>query len=126
MWPDGDYTVNAVGTSNVLTSGTLPAGTLLESFNNVSLEFNPVDGTASASINGLNVLNDMALDPTLVSTILTDSRRFGFHFFNPDASEDRLRLDNFAVTVIPEPGTYALIFGLAAAGLLIWRRRARN
>ncbi|AOS44033.1 hypothetical protein Verru16b_01094 [Lacunisphaera limnophila] len=33
--------------------------------------------------------------------------------------------DNFAVSAIPEPSTYAALAGLGALGLALWRRRAR-
>jgi len=28
------------------------------------------------------------------------------------------------VTAVPEPGTYALVFGLLTAGFMLWRRRS--
>ncbi|MCC5842331.1 MAG: PEP-CTERM sorting domain-containing protein [Opitutales bacterium] len=32
---------------------------------------------------------------------------------------------NFTVEVIPEPSTYAALFGLAALGFAFWHRRRR-
>ena len=32
----------------------------------------------------------------------------------------------FRVTVVPEPSTYAAFFGVAALGLVVWRRRAKR
>lgn len=34
-----------------------------------------------------------------------------------------VRLDNIALTAIPEPRVYAALFGLLALGFVVWRRR---
>jgi hypothetical protein len=35
------------------------------------------------------------------------------------------RMDNFTITAIPEPSTYALLIGLAGFGVVLWRRNER-
>lgn len=37
-----------------------------------------------------------------------------------------LYYDNFSVSAIPEPSTYAAIFGVGALGFVMWRRRRAN
>jgi hypothetical protein len=36
------------------------------------------------------------------------------------------RVDNFAVTAIPEPSTYALLAGVAGLAMVLWRRNGRS
>ena len=39
---------------------------------------------------------------------------------------DEFGLDNVSAQVVPEPSTYALIFGGIALGVVLWKRRARS
>lgn len=50
---------------------------------------------------------------------------FGFGFNGGLASGNGYAFDSVSVTVIPEPSTYAALFGVLGLGLVVWRRRIR-
>lgn len=69
--------------------------------------------TVAASINGLAVANG-----AVVTIRWTDVDASG--------ADDGLAVDDFGLTAIPEPSTYALLFGAVALSLVIVRRRCRR
>lgn len=76
--------------------------------------YNPV---ADASLIG-TVANPILNDITGIGILnLVDSIPDQFYSF---------MVAEFSVTVIPEPSTYALLFGFLALGWVLWRRRARR
>ncbi len=84
-------------------------------------------GTASA-LNGNSSANRVSLTTSLSSITLTSGQFFAVRFSDPDHSgaDHGLSIDDFslAFTAIPEPSTYAAIFGaLALVGVVVHRRR---
>lgn len=69
--------------------------------------------TTAVSVNGPAVLDDQS---TVQFRILTT---------NAVGSDEWIGIDNIVVsgTAIPEPATYAVLCGVAALGLAVWRRR---
>jgi hypothetical protein len=43
----------------------------------------------------------------------------------PGATSGSNRVDNFTVTAIPEPSTYAAIMGVLTLGIVLYRRRQK-
>ncbi|MCH8540796.1 MAG: PEP-CTERM sorting domain-containing protein [Opitutales bacterium] len=88
---------------------------------------NPVDGEGdqvgfdwtafSYDLSGETAVNDQS------------DLRFHFQFASDGAgstTSDGTRMDNVLITAIPEPSTYAALFGLFALGMIVWRRRKRS
>ncbi len=67
----------------------------------------------TSSIGGLAVANG-----AVVSIRWTD--------LDASGADDGLAVDEFRLTAIPEPSTYALLFGVVTLGLVIVRRRCRR
>lgn len=92
----------ALDALSVVTSGSLGA-----------LDGNANSQNISATITGLDI-------PEGVSFAIrwTD--------VNIAGNDDSLAIDNFSITAIPEPGTYAAIFGLIVLGFAANRRRRKS
>lgn len=66
----------------------------------------------------------LATDTTVTTSTITGTvGAIGLYAWSP--SGNNVRFDSFVVSAIPEPSTYAALFGLAALGLVFHRRRAR-
>lgn len=50
---------------------------------------------------------------------------FGYSNHTQAILPGQMYLDNFSVTAVPEPSTYAALAGLGALGLVFWRQRRR-
>ena len=101
--------------------------------------FTAFNGTTSVSLadastvdwfafDAVNDLNDNTVGVTIVNPDLTDIVSVGMTFdFGLDNNAHNanigVRIDTFSATVIPEPGTYALLGGLLALGYVMVRRR---
>ena len=72
-----------------------------------------VQNNRSGSVNGLNWTNDAFLV----------FRWEGASVDVLDTAIDEIAIDNIMITAIPEPSTYALLFGGLALGLVIYRRK---
>jgi hypothetical protein len=74
---------------------------------------------------GVNVNANITASAT--TTLTGDEVVTGYAYYGDTGllagNASRVRLDKFEVTAIPEPSTYAFIFGLGVIGLAIWRRR---
>lgn len=84
------------------------------------------DITVSYSTDGATFYDSIVYNP---STAWSGAPTDGFSFrilalSSVDAiSAGQLYADNFSVTAVPEPSTYAALAGLGAFGLVLWRRR---
>lgn len=117
LYDNGNWWLKYKNTSNAnVTSGIsgtitgLTAGT----FYPVTLQWDPTTKTANVWINNSQVLTDK-----VVSAINTNP--VAFAGFGCDASYN-LKVDNFAVSTVPDPATLALLF--SGAGLAWLRRRS--
>jgi len=90
----------------------------------VDFEVDEVANTLSVSFGSTSILSSVSLGSALGS-----GRYFGFASVigssAPSTSVLQHEVDNFSVTVVPEPGFAALAVGLMAVGLLL-RRRGRK
>lgn len=77
----------------------------------VGEDFSSLSLYATATYNSGNV-NDPSFGAILLS-----------QFGSATVNESGVSISNIAVTVIPEPSTYAALFGLLALGLVAYRRR---
>ncbi|MCC5789289.1 MAG: PEP-CTERM sorting domain-containing protein [Opitutales bacterium] len=77
-------------------------------------------------------LSNYALVSTSIPSAVDNQEDVFFRvtFSNLDGSSGnaghRVMVDNVQVTAIPEPSTYAAIFGLFALGMIVWHRRKRS
>ncbi|MCC5842506.1 MAG: PEP-CTERM sorting domain-containing protein [Opitutales bacterium] len=62
-------------------------------------------------------------DYTFFLGALPEGTVHGFGLFVDNRAGGNMRIDNYTITAIPEPTTYAAIFGLFALGFIAWRRR---
>ncbi|MBI2512563.1 MAG: PEP-CTERM sorting domain-containing protein [Opitutae bacterium] len=116
-----EYSLDATG----LTNGTWT--------NVASLDFTtPVTATTGAK-DGNNAANYLDLSASIQSLSIANGGTFWVRWtdFNATAADDGLAVDNFSLTpagvaAVPEPSTYAAVFGaLALAGVIVRRRFAR-
>ena len=121
---DGRATVRADGTNHQLVAGTTGIS------NGANFDFLlAVDETLTTPQATLTI------GSTVVGTwdlsFVTTDRFFGMRGHQGIAGDGvaaaltDFRYDNLSVTVIPEPGTYAALFGLVALGAVALRRRSR-
>lgn len=62
-------------------------------------------------------------DYTFYLGALPEGTVHGFGLFVDNRAGGNMRIDNYTITAIPEPATYAALLGLGALGLIAWRRR---
>lgn len=117
IWKDGG---NA-GTSTVVDSGTsyFNSGTLFT----LSITVDEVNGTVNTIVNeGLS--NELALAEQSIDFDNGTDRYFGFYAQQGSATGlVDFRYDDFTLTAIPEPGSYALLAGMLGLGYVMARRR---
>lgn len=87
--------------------------------------------TGSYSNDGATYTTVATVTPSaLWSTGNASTNGFNFEVFaNSTASaaiSSGMTADNFSITAVPEPSTYAALAGVAALGLAVWRRRSRR
>lgn len=110
---DFQYSLNATS----LTTGTW-------------VDFNALDFT-SLTQTTVGAKDGNSLRSTISSTISGLSISIGASFairwvdVNVTSSDDGLAVDNFSLTAIPEPGSYAAMIGVVAFGAVIAGRRRR-
>ncbi len=68
-----------------------------------------------------------AITTTITGITLTDGDDYFLQWSSDDVggsgSRDQFGLNNVVVSAIPEPSTYALVFGSIALGIALWRKR---
>ncbi len=83
---------------------------------------------SGATYSNLRTLNtdDWLVDPTtgFSLSLFTTNIRYGSPSPSYTVASGQAYLDNFSVSAIPEPSTYAAIFGAGALAFAVWRRRA--
>lgn len=107
------------GTQTVVDSGTIsPAGSMpVNTFRTISLS------TTATTGEYLFTVTDVSETTTYLSQIISDSSleaggQAGFKFSNSFSW-----VDNYSVSSIPEPETYALLFGVVAISSMTLKRR---
>lgn len=88
--------------------------------------------TTATSIGNSGVLDNAAFggssdwssfSQTISSPVALGANQFVVRFSAPGG--ERIMVDNFTVSTVPEPSTYAAMVGLLALGAVMWRRRRR-
>jgi hypothetical protein len=129
-----NYARTNLGTTGTLTPGFDTSDVLLRlSYNGTTSTFTSgysVDGGATfldygtgapGSTSGWFVTPTTGFGLEIYGTIYGNGSSAG-----PIATSGQMYVDNFSVTAIPEPSTYAALAGLGALGLVCWRRSARR
>ena len=151
-WAVGDYyqfSTSTVGVSGVSVawdqtgSGTGPKdftfqystnGSIFADFANYSVLLNGAPNTAWSATGSVNPAFSFSLDLSSITALnnqttvyfrLTDRTTVSLNG-GTVASGGTDRVDNFVVTVIPEPSTYALLIGAAAFGVIAVRRNRKS
>lgn len=87
----------------------------------------PVVNAVNAAVDG-NVAGQVSLAASIGSLNVADGGTIWFRWFNSGSLNNNgiyVSIDDFSVAV-PEPSTYALIFGFLTLGLALVRRRLRD
>jgi len=152
-WSVGDYYQFNVSTSTLtgiavswdqVSSGTGPRdfklsystnGTTFTDVKTYSVLLNGAPNTAWSSTGSPNPAFNYSYDFSSLTTALDNQASVYFRLIDTStvstnagtvASGGTDRVDNFTVTAIPEPSTYAVIIGALALGLTIWQRRGQS
>ncbi|WOO41220.1 PEP-CTERM sorting domain-containing protein [Rubellicoccus peritrichatus] len=136
--------ISASGSSsanNALVAGQNTLSIFINDFDSTSITYTRPDTGASATLaansvayflNAGDVANRVFFetlldlnDPTIGGTVGTTENNFGRFGFATNTSSIGLNYnyDNLAVSIVPEPGTYAGLAGVAALFLVALRRR---
>lgn len=113
------------------TSGFTVTGTgALAGVDLSGLNFSGVATAPAGFTNGSGVPAATPASLTLSNLSIADGAAFGINFTATDAtgSDNGVAIDNFSLSVVPEPSTYAMIaggLGLLLAGQRVRRRAAR-
>lgn len=117
-WVNDGSGVNTFGLANgsIITAGTqYGTGTSLLASSLVEVGSGASGGdTFSATIDFATIAG---------VTELADFDAFGIMFFSTVGSGGQVTVDNVALTAIPEPGSFALVAGLACLASVVGRRR---
>jgi hypothetical protein len=81
------------------------------------------DGLINDASDGFTIIDDSA-NPAAVALPTGNITALGVYNWNA-AVNTVTRFDDFTVTAVPEPSTYAALLGLSALGLAAWRSRRR-
>jgi len=122
---NGSFTLGAVGSINVFINDfdsqsvnyTAPGDTSTS-----SLAANTVVFYLDGALAGSKSFSDGTLGSNDLGTTVGNIGRFGFNGFSSNEGIVA-HFDNLNVSAIPEPGTYALLFGALALGFAVIRRR---
>lgn len=122
----GWFATTQAWTTAAMTAGNFPTQATPITFNFTtagsawrSLAFDGLVGDASTGFPLFS--GDQSANALLGSLPVGNITAVGVYHFIP--TNTITRYDNFTVTAIPEPSTYAALFGLLALGLVAWRRR---
>jgi hypothetical protein len=86
----------------------------------------PTVGASSAALDGNLAANRVAgLGGSISSLTWNNSDTLWLRWIerNDTGSDHGLAIDNFSLTAIPEPATYAAVFSVLCLGVVVWRRR---
>jgi hypothetical protein len=89
----------------------------------VSLDYSALTYTVSYSSDGGITVQEIGTRSLGTASDLPVGLAIWSRFTQTDTV---LNLDSITVTAIPEPSTYAAIFGFVSIGFLVWRRRAQR
>ncbi|HSU53505.1 MAG TPA: PEP-CTERM sorting domain-containing protein [Candidatus Dormibacteraeota bacterium] len=121
------YQTSAIGFSSPIDTGAEPAAGWTAF---TALNFNtPTTGATAAALDGNLAANRTVLGPTVLTGVTLnpgDSIFLRWRDIDDSGNDHALAIDDFSfsASVIPEPSTAALA-GLAAFGLVCWRRLRR-
>lgn len=142
------YLAGSASSSNVVlqidnrTSGgtydTTPSSVAIGDMTDVTLRFS-YDGAShllspSYSVNGATFITMGSYDLAGAfggTDVPPAYSGFGLQLYGgaadgaPQVTSGMIAFDNFSVTSVPEPSTYAALAGLSALGVALWRRRSR-
>lgn len=127
-WGTTSVSVNATGLSFVTFTAQRDVGNLASSltiqFEDSSLNTQVYSVSTSAfNLGSMSTVN-IALAWTTVDPTQITGWNIGGGNAPPGSSAFRMTFDNMSLTAVPEPSTYAAIFGGLALGFAAWRRRS--
>jgi hypothetical protein len=80
------------------------------------------DGLIDSASSGFAIITDAT---ALTEVALPTGNITALGVYNWNSINSSTRFDDFTITAVPEPSTYAALLGLAALGLAAWRSRRR-
>lgn len=119
---------HSAGFSSPVNSGTVTAlsGLDASNFSNSSSDPLTISVAFTRTASGLDIVKDFGGIVSSGSFATTNANDFDFNtiaFSFNNAGDYSVSLDDISVSIIPEPSTYAAMFGLLALALAIVRRR---
>jgi len=93
-----------------------------------ALDFFSPNTTVTGALDGNAAENRSFLNATLPGLNISEGSTFWFRWndFNASGSDDGLGIDEFQMTAVPEPSTYAFVAGFLLLGFAAFRRRWRS
>lgn len=125
------FNQHSAGFSSPVNAGTVTALTGLSASNFANTSSEPFNISVSffRTEDGLDITKDFGGNISSASFATSTANDFIFNtlaFSFNNAGNYTIALDNISVSVIPEPSTYAFLFGLGILGFVVVRRRKRE
>jgi hypothetical protein len=91
---------------------------------------NALDYTSPEAADGSPAWTQIGRSSSTISVAIASGSSIYFSWTGDDVagsgSRDEFALDNISITVVPEPSTYAALFGLLGLGFVLVRRRRKS